>query len=195
MAAPGLQLVYDRDVVAANSTSSSSDAAFPQEPSFQISAEPTPSSTPADVDLEQLYPASAELNTQLSQGLILLAQCLQRAERAINYVRTQQLVSADDQAHHMLTLLDELFCLRRISEGFANVVAACGNGLRNLRGQLPSEEHLLALNSCLLAIKKKPFLDFDASVELIERLEAVDLNVDAAGTNEILDWLGDEGAN
>lgn len=150
--------------------------------------------TPEDIDLEQLYPASAELNTTLSRGLILLGQGLHRLDRAIDYFRGGEAILADDQVGHLLVVLDELFCLRALSEGFANVVSACANGIRNLRGQMAEEKQLYALNSCLLALKKKPLISFDSSLEMIDRLEASGLDVDAAGTEIVVDWLSNEGA-
>lgn len=146
----------------------------------------------AEFDLEQLYPASAELNTSLSKVLILLSQCLQRVDRAIDYYRNGDAILADDQTHHLLVLLDELFCLREISEGFASVVNGCTNAIRNMHGEPIQEDGLLALNSCLLALKKKPLISFDDSLELVERLENADLNTDVSGTEHLIDWLSDE---
>lgn len=148
-----------------------------------------------DIDLEQLYPASAELNTTLFQTLTLLSQALQRVDRAIDHHRTNDPILADDQMHHLLVLLDELFCLREISEGFASTINACTNSLRNLHGEFANENGLLAINSCLLALKKKPLISFDDSLELIDRLEQAGFDTDTPGTDELVDWLSNENAN
>jgi hypothetical protein len=149
---------------------------------------------PKELDLEQLYPASAEVNSMLSKTLILLSQALQRIDRAIDYSRAKEPILGDDQMNHLLVLLDELFCLRELSEGFANVVSSCANGIRNLHGEMLEEKQLLSLNSCLLALKKKPLISFDSSDEIIDRLEKSGLNIDAIGTEIVADWLSDEGA-
>jgi hypothetical protein len=149
---------------------------------------------PTEVDLEQLYPASAELNTKLSQALILLSQALQRLDRAVEYVRSGEVVLADDQVHHLLTLLEECFCLRDLGEGLANLVNACVNAIRN-QGAITEERQLLGINACLLALKKKPLLSFDASLEFIDRLEVTGLDVDTLGIKNVVEWLVDESPN
>ena len=147
---------------------------------------------PEDIDLEQLYPASAELNTLLSRAYILLGQALQRLDRAIDYCRSGDPILADDQVNHLRVVLDELFCARELSEGFASVVNACSNGIRNLHGAMAEEKQLLALNSCVLALRKKPLISFDASLEMIDRLEASGFDVDAAGTDVVIDCFTNE---
>jgi hypothetical protein len=140
MAAPRLQVVWSSDGTARSGTNS--DSSIRQRTSSEISTgRESPEGTfsnnnqdPEDIDLEQLYPASRELSTTLGQALILLSQCLKRIDSAIEYYRADENILSDDQVHHLLVLLDELFCLHEISEGFASIVNACNNGIRNMGG-------------------------------------------------------------
>jgi hypothetical protein len=65
-------------------------------------------------------------------------------------------------------------------------------GLEIWGGAQLNEENLLAINTCLLAIKKKPLISFDDSLDLIDRLENSGLNTDVSGTEHVIDWLSDE---
>lgn len=146
-----------------------------------------------EIDIDHLYPASAELTTLLSLALVLLNQTLSTLDSAIDYCRTGERLLADNQTHHLLQLLNELFCTRGLSEGFANIVNACQNAVRNLAGDIVTEAQLIALNSCLLAAKRKPLLSFDSSLEVVERLESAGLNVEASGMDYLVEILSDEG--
>lgn len=148
---------------------------------------------PGEVDLQQLYPAGPELDTDLSRALGMLSQCLARLDNGITAFRGGDKIAADDEVHHLLVLTDELFCLRHLSDGFGNIVDACGNALRNKNGDMLTEQQLLAVNSSLLALKKRPFLSFDSSLDIIDRLEAAGLDVESAETNELVNALADEG--
>lgn len=141
------------------------------------------------VDVEQLYPATAELNTRLSAALGLLGLALGRIERALEALRAKDVVTADDHTNHLFAVLQELFCLRDVSEGFASVVGACISGIQNSEGVPFSEAQLIALNSSLRSLKKKPFLSFETSLDVTGRLEEAGLNIDAQGTEPIHDWL------
>jgi hypothetical protein len=142
------------------------------------------------VAFEKIYPESQLLSRPVAIAHAVLEDAIKRVESALNAVNEGDELVGDDELHHVVADLRELFCSREIGEGFASVVNAALSGLENLNGDPASNRQLSSLLRRLRRIQIEPFLSTAVAFKEIDDLEAAGFNVEPPGMKVLEDWLG-----
>jgi hypothetical protein len=144
---------------------------------------------PTDVPVEDLYPGQdAGAASLVPTAMRILDECLQRLNAASHAVQAGDLVAADDESQHLWPSLVELFCCRRLGDGFGMVVVALRHSFDNQAGMPFSLSQLQSLRLAFTSLRQEPFLLDDRAVQVVLELEATGLKTDVAA----LDHLADE---
>jgi len=145
--------------------------------------------TAEGIDISEFYPATAELQSRLAGALDLLRRATTRLEAAIEALRSSEKIEADDELQKTLGDLQEAFCLRDLSDGYAVVVNASTNAIRSLHGKAASEQQLLALAYVLRTVRQRPFMGMDKVLPLVEKLDDAGWDSEGEGFDALADWL------
>ena len=127
-----------------------------------------------------------------AQGLIVTG--IERLQAA-----RQHIIDNDDpvDADYHVTLfqgdLPELFYFSASIEGFSTLVVAIHDALRHREGESLTIEQVNALIKCLSLLRDKPFMSYDAALDLIDELEAVGFNPEPPEALAVEQILLDEG--
>jgi len=141
------------------------------------------------IGTDELYPAPELTSTELQTALHLLTVALRYCADADRAFAEDDTVSADDSIIHLGALLPELFCCRKLGDGFAGVVNAVQCALEGLDGLPLRKDQFEALKEALEKIRQRPFLSDDSAVDVIEKLEATGLNVEPQGFEHFVELL------
>jgi hypothetical protein len=147
---------------------------------------------PEAIQIEDLYPAPEYRTVELSTAMKLLADCLTHIEAASKLLASGELVASDDQVQQMQGLLPELFCCRKIGEGYGQVINAIMSAFENLKGIALNEKQLATLKMAIQRVREEPYMKQDSSGEIIEDLENSGLGVTPPEFDALTDLLDEQ---
>jgi hypothetical protein len=93
---------------------------------------------------------------------------------------------ADTEIQKLQVLLPELFCCRRLGDGFGTIINSFMSAFEVLAGATPDVNQVRAMNRVLQVLMDKPFLSADEAYDQVELLESVGLTPYPAGLMEFL---------
>jgi hypothetical protein len=140
--------------------------------------------------IDDLYFEPEFTSTELQTALRLLGHAIKHCDRAIEYSHRSLTMEVDSEIHHIQVLLPEVFCCRRLGDGFGAIVDSVQNALRQNRGLTLAGSKLRALHSILTVARNKPFIKFEEAVEVIIEFESNEFIVEPPGFDlfaELLD--------
>jgi hypothetical protein len=144
------------------------------------------------LDWNELYAGEVGRSALLLRARVLLAQGLQSLQKAYDYVKDENTVSADFEITLFQGAVPELFCCNQISEGFAAIVVALNWALKNRRGDPLTPEQLRAILNCVGRLNNELFLKYEVALDLIDDFENVGLNTDPSIAEPLATLLIDE---
>lgn len=138
--------------------------------------------------VDDLYPAAEELGSSLQVVLRLLVEVADYLSEAVMGFQQDRLLEADNALIHSGRALRELFAHRDLGDGFATVINACLQALRNRGGTMPAAQ-LTNIRSVVLKLRSLPNINYDTATELVMQLEDAGLNVDPPGFDVLVELL------
>jgi hypothetical protein len=129
------------------------------------------------IPIDVLYPPEPDLPIRpgaLRVALRLLQDATDLLSVAVA-LRWTDLIGSDDKMNRLLPVLEELFCLRFIGEGFAAVINALVQAVRNNSNSVWSGPQLKAISEVLEAVRSEPYLPLEAVLDLTTVLESAGL--------------------
>jgi len=145
----------------------------------------------ARMETDDLYPERAAVSRELDTALRLLKEATTSAEEAVRAFEQHEEVKADDAFQRLQMLLPELFCCRKLSDGFAAVVNAVMCAFENLEGLPPTAKQATGILDAIRSIRMTPFTGAEQAAAIVERLEEADLAVEPPAFKYLADWLDD----
>ena len=133
-----------------------------------------------------LYPARHAFSPEHIAALRLLRLAKGYSQRAIVALNDGDEIAADSETQKVQVLLPELFCCRKLGDGFGTLINALISAFESLAGDPMALVQLRAVNHVFALLLDKPFLTTDDADQELEKLEAVDLNPYPA---ELVDFL------
>lgn len=141
--------------------------------------------------IEAIYPAPEVGSVELMSAMRLLPEALQWTQLAVRTLDAGDLIRSDDAMLHVHSLLRELFCCRRLSDGFAAIMNAMLSSFEG-RGGVPMEKaQLEAVCRALVGIRSEPRMSFELALDFISAMEDAGLKVSPAGMDQIAEWLSE----
>jgi len=128
--------------------------------------------------IDDIYRAMSVGSSELRTAVTLLKTALQWTDSALASLESAELIHADDAMQHVRALLPELFCCRRLGDGFGTVVNAAQSALENKHGEPLTENQIRSIRGALKSILDEPLIGFDAANKQVDRLESAGLSVD-----------------
>jgi hypothetical protein len=119
----------------------------------------------------------------------LLAEAEKYCRQAVELVRKNEMIGADDSIQHLQALLPELFCCRDLSKSLGSIVNAIQNALFNNKGLPLSEIKLIELQKIVVELRNKPFMRFNEAVDLIMEFEDAGFTVQPQGFEKLTELL------
>ena len=142
---------------------------------------------------EELYPHIDELSSDgLAVALRLLNEADSLLDSAVQAIRSNDAMSADDLVIKAQSILPDLFRLRLLGDGLSLCVSSLYNSIENLYGSQPSEGQILAMAYVVRIARKNIFCTFDAAVDIVEKLQSADLIIEPASLAVLTESLNDE---
>ncbi len=125
---------------------------------------------------DELYPARHAFSREHITALRLLNLAIGRSRRALDAIATNNMIAADTEIQKLQVLLPELFCCRRLGDGFGTIISSFMSAFEGLAGNTPDVNQIRAMNRVLQLLKEKPFLSADEADDQVEVLESVGLS-------------------
>lgn len=144
----------------------------------------------SNMPIARLYPLGTETNPQLASATRLLKEAVERLSEALSCFERDDPIGADDYAQGVRVLIPELFCCRSLGDGFGSVVLAAFYSLAHLDGAPINQAQVSALLRGLTKVSNEPFIRFEVALQVHSWLEAVGLNPDSRGFDELGEVLG-----
>jgi hypothetical protein len=119
---------------------------------------------------DDLYPARRAFSREHITALRLLKLAIGRCRRAIE-AQADDPMAADIEIQKIQMLLPELFCCRKLGDGFATIVNSLLCAFENASGNTLARTQIGVLGRIFDELRDKPFLsasEADAAVELLE---------------------------
>lgn len=132
--------------------------------------------TGPELTFDDLFPVKELVDPSLLVAQRLLAELVETVERAIRLEVSAEVIQADDQVHKVRVIFGELFCLRKISDGFGALVNALEISLANQSQQPLNLKQLQAISRSLKSLKAYPFLNYELALKQIRELRSAGLN-------------------
>jgi len=139
------------------------------------------------VSIDRLYPDADARSVELNTALRLTLEASSLVDDAISAQREGNDLASDDCVNRLELLLQELFCCRRLGDGFAIAVNDLSSALRERRGALLQLQQLHAVKGVVDALRARPFMSADAAVGVTELLEAEGLHLTPPELDELTD--------
>lgn len=142
--------------------------------------------------IDDIYFEPTFISKDFQTALRLLKEGVRLINLALDDYRAERYLESDERIHHLQQMLPELFCCRKLGEGFESIINSVQNALLNNRGQMLNEAQLLALREILSLIRNEPFMNFERAIDYVMTFEEQDFNVDPVGfelLTEIIDEL------
>ena len=143
------------------------------------------------IPINDLYPAIDESSSLFASALPALSSSIKYFDQALDSMDSDDAISADQAVQRAQALLPELFCLRRIGDGFGLVISAVDSAISNKQGLPLSRDEVASLKRALSEIKERPFLKIDQAVDLTMVLEDRGLNVELPELNRLAEEFSD----
>jgi hypothetical protein len=145
------------------------------------------------VSAELLYPIHAESGSPIvTAAFRLLREATELLDAALVALRGADRVTADYSCTRLHSLLPEMFCCRRIGDGYASAVAVAATAYATQAGIPFEENQLVALLTMFRALRAKPFMSLDTLDEFIEAMEKSGLSVEVPGYEQLATLFGNE---
>jgi hypothetical protein len=146
---------------------------------------------PTNLLIETIYPAPEVGSVELTSAMRLLPEALQWTQVAVRTLDAGDLIRSDDAMLHVHSLLPELFCCRRLGEGFAAIMNAILSSFEGCGGVPMEKAQLEAVCRALVGIRSEPRMSFELALHFISAMEGAGLKVSPAGMDEIAEWLSE----
>lgn len=165
-------------------TGSSSLPRVPRTPSedIQIFSEQAIGNTAAVISIDRLYDRT-ESSAELIRVLDLLSEATEILQEARSLAAASNLIESDRLVMRFQLILKQLFAFRKFGDGFGNMVNSMTISLVNKKGQILGQQELTALWRIIKDLRERPFLGFEASLDLVENLEDAGFEVDPSVLN------------
>lgn len=137
----------------------------------------------------ELYPVRQAFRREHITALRLLTLAIGRTKHALNAAAADNVVGADTQIQKLQVLLPELFCCRRLGDGFGTIINSLMSAFEALSGNTPDVRQIRAMTAVLQVLKEKPFLSADEADDQVDILESVGLSPYPA---ELVEFLSSE---
>lgn len=141
--------------------------------------------------LEVVYKAPDVGSGELRSAMRLIPKAVQWTESAIQALDAGELVQADDAMLHVHSLMPELFCCRKLGEGFGLVINAVLSSFQNRSGLPMERPQVERIRRALIAIRSDPRMSFDLALGLVSAMEDAGLSVHPPGADEIEEFLSE----
>jgi hypothetical protein len=139
--------------------------------------------------IDDLYPIEEERAPSLRAALPLLAEAYELIFSARENYRYNDFIGSDDHISRLISMLPELFCCRDIGEGFAAIVSGTFYSLANLKGSPLNGEQLKSVLSAISVLQDEPFLSFDKSLDILDRMEEAGFDIEPSAFAVMSDIL------
>jgi hypothetical protein len=155
----------------------------------------SPSTVPqGPLSLDDIYRSLNEAGSiELRAAVTLLRDALKWTDSAISFLESAEPIHADDAMQHVRAIVPELFCCRKLGDGFGSIVNAVQSSLENQHGNPLTENQTRSIRAALHRVLNEPLISFEAAVDQIDRLEAAGLSVDPSFMEAVAELLDDEG--
>jgi hypothetical protein len=143
---------------------------------------------------EQLYPDLTESNSIIHQSNAALAKAKQELN---SFLSEETFPNRSRCLMRSRAYLAQAFELKNMGDGFRAAVNGISCALSHHEEEPPSESQVALIISSLDELMLAPLLDFDASMEILDRLEEHSLDIEPPQFSEFLDlldgpWMSDE---
>jgi hypothetical protein len=136
----------------------------------------------------ELYPIRQAFKPEHITALRLLGIAIGRSKRALD-LQTDDLIASDTEIQKIQVILPELFCCRKLGDGFGAVINGLICAFENLGGDSMNSKQIRALHEVLYDLRERPFLSSDDADEELDAIEAAGLETTPA---ELMDLLSSE---
>lgn len=144
-----------------------------------------------NIPTEDLYPLSSELNKELATASQLLEEGSEILNEAYNLIIQDEVFKSDDAIIRFQAILPELFCCRKIGDGFGVIINAIFHSLKNIDGSPINKEQIKAIRDLIIRLSSELYIDFDEAIEGIISLEDAGLELEPAHFAFAADLLND----
>jgi hypothetical protein len=146
--------------------------------------------TGRSLSIDELYSALEEITPEMASALRLLAEGVKHVETALGAAKVGEFRIADDALNHLQVLMPELFCCRAIGDSYGTVINSLMNALRNRAGALNAIQ-IETIYLTMRELRDEPVMRYEKALDLVDRLEDHDLNLDPPGFEKVVALLDD----
>jgi len=137
------------------------------------------------LQIEQIYRAPEAGSLALATALRLLPAVVERCRSALAAIEFGDLIQSDDAMIHVHSMLPELFCCRRLGEGFTAIVNAVLSAFEGQKGLPMDKAQIETIYRALAAVRSEPGISFSHSLDYVAAMEGADLNISPSGLDEL----------
>lgn len=145
----------------------------------------------APIKTDDLYAARDAVSRELDTALRLLKEATAKAQDAVEAFERDNDIEADDALQRLQAVLPELFCCRKLGDGYAAVVNAIMCAFENLEGIPPSIDQVTQILITFRSLRETPFMGLEHATDAVGALEGVGLVVEPPSFKYLADWLDD----
>lgn len=139
---------------------------------------------------EDLYPSPSR-DSLVGSALRLLGQAIEALDVLAN-VEDDRPFDVEYQISSVRALLPDLFCCRKLSDGFGQVVVAIWCALSSHGGEPLDRARVNALRKAFVMLKAKPALTAESATDAVMGLEAAGLETEPPELSSLLELLAEE---
>lgn len=143
------------------------------------------------IDTKDIYGSLDAASIELRTALTLLPEALRWIDSALESIGFGEPIHADDAMQHVQAIMPELFCCRRLGDGFGAIVNAVQSSLENLHGEPLLAAQIRMIRAALERVFGEPVITFDAAMDQVDKLESAGLIVDPKDMESIEELLDD----
>jgi hypothetical protein len=140
------------------------------------------------ISIDEIYRAP-EADTKIGNVLKTLRESAANCDKAVTALDNSDPIGADSLMMEVRAVLPELFCVRRIGDGFAEVINALESSFENLSGELFSLAQIRAIRDALIGARNEPRMSFEKSLRYVLALEDVGLKTEPTDIDTIAGCL------
>ena len=143
------------------------------------------------MSMSDIYPAMEVASPELSSAMRVLPKAIEWADVANEALGAGELIRSDDAMIHLHSLVPELYCCRKLGDGFGAVVGAVWNSFDGQRGVPMDRSQIQSIRLALSGIQAQPNLTFERALDLISDLERAGLDIHPAGFEALAQLLNE----
>jgi hypothetical protein len=140
------------------------------------------------ISMKALYPDVEGLAPPYAATAIrILGKALSHLQDAIDAAKIDDWFASDNKVMIFENLLPELFCCRKLGDGFGAVINAVHFALKNRDDESLTIDQISAISGLMERVHQRPFLSFGEAVDQINALRKKGLNPRPTALDKLAD--------